>query len=65
MFEQTYRFTELEKLVDTYGIREVMYTLANVCTEKADHLATNWQDNTAAKVWDNRADKIAALAVNF
>ena len=38
----------LEDMVDRHGLYAVAGMLAEVCHEKADHLATNWQDHTAA-----------------
>lgn len=43
----------LEELVDGLGLCDTLHLLAQVCSEKADHLRSNWQDENAAKVWDS------------
>lgn len=43
---------ELEALIDKHGLTLIVSTLAVVCTEKAEHLRSNWQDNISAKAWD-------------
>jgi hypothetical protein len=63
--ERTDNKDKLEALIDGTSLQEVLYLIAYICTDKAEHLAANWQDDTAARVWNRRADKIAALAVNF
>jgi hypothetical protein len=45
----------LEELVDKYTLESVLEMLATVCYGKADHLATNWQDYAAAKLWKHSA----------
>lgn len=52
----------LEGMVDRHGVAGVLHMLAEVCSEKATHLESNWQDRTTAKLWDtvgNRATKLA------
>lgn len=46
---------ELEAMIDAHGLYAVTAMLAEVCHEKADHLATNWQDHTAALHWTKAA----------
>jgi hypothetical protein len=56
--------TELEALIDRHGLTHVVNTLAVLCTEKAEHLRTNWQDSVTAKAWDadgKTLDKAARL----
>lgn len=43
---------QLEAFVDAYGMRAVLDMLSHVCDEKASHLATNWQDVSAATLWE-------------
>jgi len=50
----------LESLVDAKGMTTVLETLAQIASEKADHIATNWQDTGLAKEWD----RLAARLVN-
>lgn len=43
--------TELETLVDRYGLANLVEMLAIVCEEKADHIRANWQDRITANAW--------------
>ena len=51
----------LEAIVDSVGMAELFLNLAAVCYGKADHLRTNWQDESAAKEWDKAGLAIDAL----
>jgi hypothetical protein len=44
--------TQLEALIDAHGLTHVVTGLSLICSEKAEHLRANWQDNTTAKAWD-------------
>lgn len=46
---------DLEDAIDRYSLSDVLGTLANICSAKADHLRSNWQDENAAKEWDRAA----------
>jgi hypothetical protein len=52
----------LEAMVDAVGMANVLYALAHISREKADHLRTNWQDQSTAQWWDARAGKLDTLA---
>ena len=55
----------LEKLVDAYGLHGVLGVLCDVCYDKANHIASNWQDTALANMWDSWAktlDHTAARA---
>lgn len=41
----------LEAIVDSMGLEATVRALAEICGEKASHIAMNWQDTTTAKVW--------------
>ena len=41
----------LEAFVDATDIREVVSKLSWICSEKATHVADNWQDIALAKEW--------------
>lgn len=49
---------QIEALVDASTVGTVMDLLAEVCSAKADHIRTNWQDETTAKAWDKMAAQI-------
>lgn len=42
----------LEGLVDRYSLLDVIEALAEMTSEKADHLRTNWQDERGARAWE-------------
>lgn len=48
----------LEALVDQNSLTDVLYALAEMCHEKADHVRSNWQDAIAAKEWDTAGRRI-------
>jgi hypothetical protein len=47
--------------VDADGLSATVSTLAKICREKAEHLRTNWQDETAARLWDKDADVLESI----
>ena len=61
----------LEAMVDKFGLATVLNGLSFICSAKADHVATNWQDKRLAKAWEkacvhlmNEADHSAVKAVS-
>ena len=54
---------ELELMVDRYSVAEVLQALAQVCREKADHIRSNWQDQTTARSWDAAAVRLDKVTV--
>lgn len=53
-------FEKLEEMIDRRGIQVVIETLGAICSEKADHIRENWQDEKLADHWDREA----AILVN-
>ena len=41
----------LEKIVDHYGLENLIRALSFICSEKSTHIAENWQNVKTAKVW--------------
>lgn len=41
---------QLEDMVDTVDLHAVLEALASICYAKADHLRTNWQDVSTARM---------------
>jgi hypothetical protein len=41
----------LEKIVDHYGLENIVRALSFICSEKSAHIAENWQDVKTAKEW--------------
>jgi hypothetical protein len=50
---------ELENILDSTTLQDVLKTLADICYGKAEHLQVNWQDEEAARQWT-----LAALRVD-
>jgi hypothetical protein len=50
----------LEALVDQSSMRDVLFMLASIAAEKAQHLREAWQDETTAKRWDKDAKLVEA-----
>jgi hypothetical protein len=53
---------QLESMVDAVGLSNVLYALSKICSEKASHLESNWQDKIAAKAWDREAKRLDIVA---
>lgn len=53
--------SELERLIDHHSLTELFSSLSYLCSEKAIHLATTYQDTTSAKWWMEMAKKIDKL----
>lgn len=53
---------ELEALIDRHSLAHVVTGLSLICSEKAEHLRSNWQDKTAAKAWDADAKTLEKAA---
>lgn len=53
---------DLEAIVDRTSLSAVLESLAYVCSEKAEHLLTNWQDETSADAWERCITPLDDLA---
>lgn len=60
--ERKSHFDTLESVLDQSSMPEILNMLARICNEKAEHLASNWQDEHAAKCWERAASRIASCA---
>jgi hypothetical protein len=43
---------QLEALMDKAGIRGTLEAMASIAAAKADHVRSNWQDESQASAWD-------------
>ena len=48
----------VEAHVDATSVNRVLESLMRVCMGKAEHLAINWQDASAAKEWERLAQRL-------
>ena len=56
---------ELEALVDRVGLRRTVEMLAEICRDKSEHIAVNWQDKRLADRWaavSRKLDKVVPAA---
>lgn len=49
---------DLEQMIDSHGLAAVLGGLAQICGEKADHVRSDWQDATLARLWAEAAKRI-------
>jgi len=52
---------QLEKLLDTMGLHNMLGAIAIICGEKAEHIETVWQDRKLAKKWNAACHGIGRL----
>jgi hypothetical protein len=53
---------DLEIMIDKFGLSKVLFFIAEICHEKADHVQTTWQDNVLAKEWTTDAKAVERIA---
>ena len=56
---------EIEQIIDATSVAQLLELIAGICHEKAEHLRSNWQDNTSARCWERDAAKLLALAIKL
>jgi len=49
---------ELERLIDTHGMANIMLGLVHICDEKAEHVESNWQDQVLSDAWRKVSDAL-------
>ena len=47
--------TELEKILDSLGVVETLELLAQICSSKADHIWSTYQDAILEESWNRAA----------
>lgn len=50
----------IEDLIDKHDLPRVLEAIAEICSAKADHVASNWQDYALEKQWNKRAELMLA-----
>jgi hypothetical protein len=63
--EGTPAMLALETMIDTVGLSNTLYALASLCSDKAEHIRSNWQDETLAKHWDKRNNALTLIAGKY
>jgi hypothetical protein len=51
----------IEGLIDRYGIDQILEITSEICGEKAQHIAENWQDTSLAKRWASLEGAIGVI----
>ncbi len=52
----------IEGYIDRHGILHLLTMIENICHEKADHCATNWQDRGLASAWRRGGNRVGKVA---
>lgn len=55
---------KLEKMLDTYGLKNVLETLSSICHAKSQHIAENWQDGPESLSWASDAKRLERFRVH-
>ena len=50
-----------ESAIDLHGLANVVDALAEICTAKADHIRSNWQDRATAAPWVAASAQLQSL----
>lgn len=45
---------DLERLIDRYGLNQVLEAISDICHRKADYIQSLWQDEKLAKAWEDK-----------
>jgi hypothetical protein len=52
----------LESLIDASSLADVLETVGDICGEKSQHIAENWQDTPLAALWNRAASRVGTCA---
>lgn len=53
------RKDQLEALVDSSSLKQVLMDLTEICLDKKEHILTNWQDKATADPWGRASIRLA------
>ena len=59
--DHNFKIDALEAMIDDNSLGGVLYLIAEICSAKADHILTNWQDEAAADQWDRYSAALLGL----
>lgn len=54
--------TQLEQLIDSASLVNVLHSIADTCSQKAEHIRVSYDDEGLATLWDERAKQVGLLA---
>lgn len=52
----------IEAIIDKLGLSDTLHIIADICTAKANHVESNWQDAALAGQWESAAMRVDRLA---
>lgn len=59
--DHDFKIDALEAMIDNNSLGGVLDLIAEVCSAKADHILTNWQDEATADQWDRYSAALLGL----
>lgn len=59
------QLSELEALIDATSLSAVLQGLANIAGEKADHVATSYDDAMTSRVWEVANSQLEKMSAKF
>jgi hypothetical protein len=51
----------LESYIEKLGLKAVLESIGEVCSEKAEHIESAWQDRALAAVWTKEAVRLGSF----
>lgn len=42
---------QIESIIDATSVKALLEAISDICGEKSEHVASNWQDGTTSRVW--------------
>ncbi len=54
----------LEAALDASSLADVLEALAEICRDKSQHLQENWQDESAAQLWNKAATRVEVCSAS-
>lgn len=48
----------LETIIDQNGLKPVLLAISDICSDKAEHVKVNWQDEMLANAWTATARRL-------
>lgn len=55
----------IEAMIDRYGLSYVVDLVAEICSAKADHVASNWQDHVLERAWNANAGRLLGISAKL
>lgn len=59
---QTTHEATLEGIIDSIGLQRTVELMSEICSGKAEHVRTNWQDRALARTWERASTYLQRMA---